>query len=217
MARYAVGDYLMEMVSKTGGVHLVSTRIRQLRDCLGQFATGVTVVAVQRDDLVHGATVSSFTSVSLVPSLVMVCLDRGSRICAQLTGATFSVNVLATHQRELALHFAGRRSEPETTISWERSDQAPRIKGCVAHLTCTPWATYDGGDHILYVGEVQDFEFHGGEPLVFHRGTFRELHQASEETAWIGSLDCPTEGVWPPRVGEFLCPTRSTRPQPAGS
>lgn len=187
----------------------MSTRIRQLRDCLGQFATGVTVVAVQHDDAVHGATVSSFTSVSLVPSLVMVCLNRGSRICTQLAGATFSVNVLATHQRELALHFAGQRSKPETTINWEQSDQAPRIAGCVAHLACSPWATYDGGDHVLYVGEVQRFEFHGGEPLVFHRGAFRELHLASDETAWVGSLDCPTEGIWAPSAGKFLHPVRS--------
>jgi flavin reductase (DIM6/NTAB) family NADH-FMN oxidoreductase RutF len=182
---------------------------RRLRDCLGQFATGVTVVTVRHGDLVHGATVSSFTSVSLDPPLVMACLDRESRMCARLAGAAFGVSILAADQRALALHFAGQRSKPETTISWEQSDHTPRIAGCVAHLACSPWASYDGGDHIMYVGEVRHFEFHGGEPLVFHRGVFGELLGAPDEIAWIGSLDCPTEGIWAPRSSEFVRPARS--------
>lgn len=187
----------------------MSTRARRLRDCFGHFATGVTVVTAQRGDFVHGATVGSFTSVSLDPPLVMVSLDRGSRICERLAGAAFGINVLATHQRELALHFAGRHSAPTATVTWERSDQAPRLAGCVAYLSCSPWACYDGGDHVMYVGEVQHFGFSGGEPLVFHRGTFHELHRVSDEAAWIGSLDCPTDGVWAPRESEVL---RSPRP-----
>ncbi|MGH3873072.1 MAG: flavin reductase family protein [Pseudonocardiaceae bacterium] len=168
---------------------------RRLRDCLGKFSTGVTVVTVQNGDLVHGATVSSFTSVSLDPPLVMVCLNRRSRMCARLAGSAFGVNVLAADQRELALHFAGR-SKLERMVSWEQSDQSPMISGCVAHLACSPWASYDGGDHILHLGEVRYFEFRNGEPLVFYGGAFRELGGVSDEIAWIGSFDCPTEGIW---------------------
>lgn len=187
----------------------MSTRARRLRDCVGHFATGVTVVTVQRGDLMHGATVSSFTSVSLDPPLVMVSLDRGSRICERLAGAAFGINVLATHQRELALHFAGQHRAPTATVAWERSDQAPRLAGCVAYLSCSPWASYDGGDHVLYVGEVQHFEFCGGEPLIFHRGAFHELRRTPGETVWTGSLDCLTDGVWALRASEILRSARS--------
>ncbi|MGH3908086.1 MAG: flavin reductase family protein [Pseudonocardiaceae bacterium] len=184
------------------------TAARRLRDCLGHFATGVTVVTVQHGDVVHGATVSAFTSVSLDPPLVMVSLNRRSRMCERLAGAAFGVNILATHQRELALHFAGRHSVPGATVNWEKSDQAPRLAGCVAYLDCSPWASHNGGDHVMYVGEVRHLDFGGGEPLVFHRGAFRELGRTPDETAWIGSFDCPTDGLWALRASEVLLSAR---------
>lgn len=185
------------------------TDARRFRDCLGRFATGVTVVTVQHGDMVHGTTVSSFTSVSLDPPLVLVCLDRRSRMCGRLAGAEFGVNVLADHQRDLALHFAGQRTGTVPAITWERSDRVPRIAGCVAHLACSPWTSYEGGDHVLYGGEVRHVEIEDGKPLLFHRGAFAELDAAPDNTAWIGSLDCPTEGIWAPRLGEFVRPARS--------
>lgn len=158
---------------------------RSLRDCLGQFASGVTVVTTQQGETggAHGATVSSFTSVSLRPPLIMVSLDRRSRLSALLAGRPFGVNVLAADQSDLALRFAGKGEPARADIEWQSGGRAPRLAGVVAHFTCAPWAAYDGGDHLLFVGEVMGFDAPGGEPLVFHGGAFRALHS----TAALGS------------------------------
>src|SRR3954465_7893460 len=82
---------------------------RELRQCLGHFTTGVTVITCAgADGAPHGATVNAFTAVSLEPPLVLVSLDRRSRLCALLEAAPFTVNVLEASQKDLALHFAGR-------------------------------------------------------------------------------------------------------------
>lgn len=168
---------------------------RALRNCLGQFASGVTVVTTARDDAVYGATVSAFTSVSLDPPLVLVSLDRRSRTCERLVGAPFGINVLGAHQRDLAWLFAGRGDLAEAPdLSWGDDLAAPRIEGAVAHFSCVPWASYDGGDHVLHVGEVVAFDAPGGEPLVFHSGVLGEFRRPSEGAAWTGSLDGPAHG-----------------------
>ncbi|MFK0291816.1 flavin reductase family protein [Streptomyces sp. NPDC090442] len=168
---------------------------RALRDCLGQFASGVTVVTTADGTAVHGATVSSFTSVSLTPPLILVSLDRRSRTCHRLAKApTFGVNVLAADQRDLALLFAGHPGGPAPEIHWTGEPHAPQLPGAVAHFTCRPWAGYDGGDHVLHIGEVIDFQAPGGPPLVFHSGSLGELHRTPGGTVWAGSLDGPAHG-----------------------
>lgn len=171
---------------------------RELRRCLGHFATGVTVVTCRgRDSAPHGATVNAFTAVSLEPPLVLVSLDRRSRICKYLDGAPFTVNVLTEPQDHVALHFAGKPMSraPE----WERPDPelAPRLAGSLATISCGPWCAYDGGDHVLYLGEVRDFTSTGGEPLVFYLGAFRHLGPAYEAVPWLGSADCPGVSWFP--------------------
>ncbi|MDQ8706899.1 flavin reductase family protein [Streptomyces sp. LHD-70] len=182
----------------------MSTAARSFRDCLGRFASGVTVVTVRSGEAVHGATVSSFTSVSLEPPLVMVSLDRRSRMCAALDGAGFGINILAAGQQDLALHFAGRPAQPAAPVLWEPSDGAPRLAGAAAYLDCTSWAAYDGGDHVLYVGAVRSFDSDDREPLVFHGGAFRALDRSPKESAWTGSLDGPADGAWAPGVTALL-------------
>ncbi|MFC9730554.1 flavin reductase family protein [Streptomyces roseolus] len=170
---------------------------RRFRDCLGRFATGVTVVTVAHDAGVHGATVGSFTSVSLDPPLVMVSLDRRSRMGDLLTGApSFGVNILAAHQEDLALHFAGRPRPADAPVPWEHDAAGPRLAGAAAHLDCVPWAAYDGGDHVLHVGRVRGFSTRDAEPLVFHGGAFRLLDTAPGHHVWAGTLDGPADGAW---------------------
>jgi flavin reductase (DIM6/NTAB) family NADH-FMN oxidoreductase RutF len=108
-----------------------------------------------------------------------------------LAGAAFGVNVLAGDQRDLALHFAGRERMPPERVPWLDDADRLRLGGCTAYLFCTPWAAYDGGDHVLYVGQVHHFDIYGGEPLVFHRSMFRELVRTPVPPTWIGSLDGP--------------------------
>ncbi|WP_116045930.1 flavin reductase family protein [Amycolatopsis palatopharyngis] len=170
----------------------MSVDARELRRCLGHFATGVTVITCAGDGMPHGATVNAFSAVSLDPPLVLVSLDRKSKACKYLDGAPFTVNVLTEPQDEVALHFAGKpmNGEPE----WQRPDSrlAPQLAGSLATISCTPWRSYDGGDHVLYLGEVQRFEVAGGDPLVFFLGGFRHLGPVYEPVPWFESADCPS-------------------------
>ncbi|GKQ35328.1 flavin reductase family protein [Streptomyces sp. A012304] len=145
---------------------------RPLRDCLGRFGTGVSTVTYAEDTGARGITISSFTSVSLDPSLVLISVGRRARACAGLRDAPFVVNVLSADQAPLALHFAGR-PQSGLPVPWVDQDGVPRLDGTVAWLRCRPWRAYDGGDHVLFLGEVQDFAFTSGDPLLFQDGSFR--------------------------------------------
>ncbi|NKQ52283.1 flavin reductase family protein [Amycolatopsis sp. K13G38] len=168
---------------------------KELRRCLGHFATGVTVITCRGEDgAPHGATVNAFTAVSLEPPLVLVSLDRRSRLCALAGSRPFTVNVLEAGQKELALHFAGR---PNQEVRWARGNEwgVPRLAGTLAHISCTPWRSYDGGDHVLFLGEVQQFRVHPGRPLLFHEGQFHQLGEEHRPLLWDRSADGPDGGV----------------------
>ncbi len=172
-----------------------------LRLCVGHFATGVTVVSCATSDPpgAHGTTVSSFTSVSLDPPLVLVSLDRRTRAAGMLSATAFTINVLGADQLDLALRFSGRPA-PEPT--WEQAEHGPRLAGCPAYVCCRPWATYDGGDHLLFLGLVVEVVMRAGadreQPLVFYRGGFRLLGAPHEslllapghagDAGWFGDL-----------------------------
>lgn len=166
---------------------------RELRRCLGHFATGVTVVTCEGGGAPHGATVNAFSAVSLDPPLVMVSVDRKTKACGYLDGTPFTVNVLAESQDETALHFAGKPMADEP--QWQRPDPrlAPQLAGSLATVSCVPWRSYDGGDHVLYLGEVVDFAFTGDDPLVFYLGGFRHLGPVYTAVPWLESSDCPEQ------------------------
>ncbi|MFH8753840.1 flavin reductase family protein [Streptomyces rimosus] len=149
---------------------------QQLRTCLGYFATGVTVVSCTAADAYHGATVNAFTAVSLAPPLVLVSLSRTSKAARLLAGRSFTVNVLAEEQRELALRFAGSPEACGPSPSWlpTSSGLAPALSGSLATFSCSPWATYDGGDHVLFLGRVEHLAHRPeARPLLFYRSSFR--------------------------------------------
>jgi flavin reductase (DIM6/NTAB) family NADH-FMN oxidoreductase RutF len=178
---------------------------RELRNCLGHFATGVTVVTCYTDDgLQHGATVNAFTAVSLDPPLVLVSVNRTSRMSAFLEGRPFVVNVLHLAQRDLALHFAGGPCVDDVPWEGDLSRGAPRLRGCLASISCTPWRSYDGGDHVLFVGEVQEFHRTTGAPLLFHTGQFHGLHREPEPAPWEGSGDAPGAVAWIAEAASLL-------------
>lgn len=143
-----------------------------LRSCLGRFATGVAVVTFDAPDGRHGITVSSFTSVSLVPPLVLVSVAKTARSHDLLRERPFTVNVLGAEQEALARRFAGGAGfEP----AWIEGGHAPRLAGVLAHLECTPWRAYDGGDHTLFLGQVVGFDFRDGDALAFLTSRFTIL------------------------------------------
>lgn len=149
-----------------------------LRRAMGSFATGVAIVTCEVDGDVHGATISSFTSVSLEPPLVLASLAKGSKACAYLRGRPFTVNILTAQQRDHALHFAGRPQD-RLRAAFENADIAPSLKDCMAYVFCRPWRVYEAGDHDLILGEVvrveSSAELHVSEPLLFYRGGFWRL------------------------------------------
>jgi flavin reductase (DIM6/NTAB) family NADH-FMN oxidoreductase RutF len=167
---------------------------RQLRNCLGHFATGVTVVTCAQDGIPHGATVNAFAAVSLDPPLVLVSLDHRSKACRLLEGNPFTVNVLRDRQEGLALHFAGHPSDAQVRWAPRNGVLAPRLRDVLAYLACTPWRSYDGGDHTLYIGKVEEYAYFGGNPLLFYRGRFAHVRPDADRQPWIGSLDSPEVG-----------------------
>lgn len=148
----------------------VMTDVRELRNCFGRFATGVTVVTCEHEKGKHGFTVNSFTSVSLQPPLVLVSVDRRTKALPYLQNNAFTINILRASQQDTAMHFAGR---PLDVPPFEWDDT--RIKGSLAYIECEPWAEYDGGDHVLFVGKVKRFEYEEGAPLGYFGGKFATI------------------------------------------
>ncbi|WP_067177702.1 flavin reductase family protein [Microtetraspora niveoalba] len=152
--------------------------MRSLRDALGQFATGVAVVTTATwDGERAGVTVNSFTSVSLDPPLVLWCLSlRAPSEPVFRRAGRFAVNVLAADQDGLSRRFAtpgpDKFAGVETCLS---ACGLPVLAGTVAFFLCRTLTAHDGGDHRIFVGEVERFERRGGEPLVFHSGRYRAL------------------------------------------
>ena len=149
---------------------------QEFRSVMGRFPTGVTVVAAVRETgTPFGLTVNSFTSVSLDPPLVLVCVNRGAASHDGLLAApSFCVSVLAEEQVALASRFASDPSETRfDDVAWEPCPQgAPRVLGAVAWLECTRHEAYTVGDHTIMVGRVASLGEGEGASLVFHRGTF---------------------------------------------
>src|SRR3954467_1189654 len=133
---------------------------RELRNAFGQFATGVTVVTCTSEGgRPHGATVNAFTAVSLEPALAQVTLGRTSKACQYLDGRPFAINVLADDQLDVAWHFAGRPIQwPGRAPGWVDGPLAPLLEGAATTISCRPWRTYDGGDHLIVIGEVAAVE-----------------------------------------------------------
>lgn len=145
--------------------------LRDFRNCLGSFATGVTVVTCNTEKGKHGLTANSFTSVSLDPPLILVSVDRKTKACEYLKDNTFAVNILHASQEDLAMHFAGRPKEG-LQLKWKEGEVAPYLADALAIIECVPWRAYDGGDHVLYLGEVKRYQYDLGEALGFYTGRF---------------------------------------------
>lgn len=148
------------------------------RGALGSFATGVTVVTCALDDGRRaGLTVNSFASVSLEPPLVSWCLSRRALSFELFAAAPwFAVNVLAADQVPLVQHFATRTLDKFDVIPFSAGlGGAPLLDGTAARFECRLSAAHEGGDHVIFLGEVERWERFEREPLVFVRGRYGKL------------------------------------------
>ena len=177
---------------------------KAFRNALGQFATGVTIVTARgASGECVGATVSSFNSVSLDPPMVLWSLDKRAYSRAAFESSThFAVHVLTLEQRELAERFARRGVDKFATLPCLPGlGQAPLLPDCAACFECVTRHQYDGGDHVIFVGEVERFEHLAGSPLLFHGGAFAQTRKLAPEAPPAVMVD-ETTG----RFGsDFIC------------
>jgi len=151
---------------------------RELRRVMGCFCTGVTVITT-RDDAGNpfGLTANAVTSVSLVPPLLLVCVDRKAESHAHFfTSKVFVVNVLAEEQEHLSRRFAVSGGDKFTDVPCHPGRLgAPVLDGTLAHLECRIVETHEGGDHVIHLGEVDHAEARDGRPLLFFQGKYQRL------------------------------------------
>jgi len=153
---------------------------RQFRDALGSFATGITVVtALGPQGQPLGLTVNSFNAVSLEPPLVLWSLARKSHSCEAFRQAShYAVNILALDQEEISQHFAMTPPEERFKgVAWHAGRSGvPILEGCCAWFEVRNDVQHVGGDHLIFVGQVQEFARDAERlPLIFHAGRYREL------------------------------------------
>ena len=153
---------------------------RTLRDALGSFATGVTVVTgFDEGGRPLGLTANSFTSVSLDPPLLLVCIHKRARCSGALVAAEhFAVNVLQTQQQPASITFSTRVEDRFGCTPWALGEHGvPVLRDSLSVFECARHAIHDGGDHFILVGEVKKATFEAGlDPLLYFRGKYRRLH-----------------------------------------
>jgi flavin reductase (DIM6/NTAB) family NADH-FMN oxidoreductase RutF len=150
----------------------------EFRQALGHFAASVTVVTLVRDDEVPaGITVTAFSSLSLEPPLVLVCIDKRARLHDQFQlQRSFAVNILAADQEAVSRRFAHSDPDQFKEIGYSLGPMgAPLIQGAICSIECRVVDLLPGGDHTIIVGEVESSRINEGKPLLYFRGGYCEL------------------------------------------
>ncbi len=146
-----------------------------MRQALGKFPTGVTVVTTTAPGGEPvGFTANSFTSVSLKPPLVLICLAKIASLCEVFAAAdSYAINILAADQEDLSNRFASRGGDRFNLVDWHAEiTGSPILEGTAAWLDCTLKEVIDGGDHLLLLGEVQSSAFTDAMPLGYYAGSY---------------------------------------------
>jgi flavin reductase (DIM6/NTAB) family NADH-FMN oxidoreductase RutF len=154
----------------------------EFRLALGQFATGVTVVTAKRaPGRVHGMTANSFTSVSLDPLLILICVNQNAQLLPLLKlQKRFGVNILKDNQRAISEYFACTEESDETEsrlgirYRWTETG-IPLLEEALVHLACNVVASHDAGDHTIFIAEVESVEVYDGDPLLYLRGNYSRV------------------------------------------
>lgn len=155
----------------------------RFRATMARFATGVSVMTSCGDGLPHGMTANAVASVSLDPMLVLVCVERDTVMVDMIEkSGVFALSFLPADRKDLSEHFA----DPGRPVGDEQFELvgtrtsitgAPILEGAVGWVDCEVWATYDGGDHVIVVGEVRDLGSDSDEhALVYFRSAYGSVH-----------------------------------------
>ena len=165
----------------------------RFREVLGRFATGVGVMTTVVEGRHHGMTANAFSSVSLDPPLVLVCVERGTQMATSvLAGEVFALSFLSAHQEALSQRFADPArargdAQFEALPTHGATTGAAILVDATGWVDCRLWASYDGGDHLIVVGEVVDLGVgEVGDPLIYHRSRYARLATGTEDGAAAG-------------------------------
>ncbi len=157
------------------------------RKTIGLFATGVTVLIIEHQGEVRCMTANAVSSLSLEPVQLLVCPSKQSAFAEFVKeGASFSVNVLGVHQEDVSNHFAGAKTKLAQLPYGNyfiKPSSAPRLTDCIAAFSCTVSKQYDGADHWIVIGEVNEL-YHNNtsiEPLLFFGGKYHYPAKIEEE------------------------------------
>jgi flavin reductase (DIM6/NTAB) family NADH-FMN oxidoreductase RutF len=169
----------------------------EFRKALGLFPTGVVIVtAITQLGERLGITVSSFNSVSLDPPLVLFSIARSASSFSQIAGAaSYAINMLGENQDALSTRFAKPFSDKWAGfMPMAGTTGSPLLPGVIVAFECVPYANYDGGDHLIFVGRVVNIhraDTAGNRPLVFCRGAYHKLDETPdallhhEDSLWL--------------------------------
>ena len=175
-------DFLERRVPRMLPDYKQGSDARTLRDALGCFATGVTVVTTMTaEGEPVGLTANSFTSVSLDPPLLLVCIAKSSSSLKTLESAErFAVNVLHIGQQPVSNLFAKPGQDRFAETPWQQGQHgSPLLTGALANFECARFDMHDGGDHIILVGKVERAKYEPRrDPLLYFKGKYRRLHFA---------------------------------------
>ncbi len=130
-----------------------------------------------RDGTPHGLTVSSFTSVSIHPPMILICIDLDCPFLSHFRLSThFAVNVLTESQRELSVTFAAKPEARFEGVAWTTGDSgAPLIADCLATFECRAASIWEAGDHAIFIGQVERAQCRDARPLVYFNRGYRSL------------------------------------------
>ena len=184
------------LIAEAGRARPASTAdVSAFREAMGSFPTGVTVVtAASEEGTMYGMTVNSFSSVSLDPMLVLVCLNQASRGVGLIERAgVFVVNVLSAGQEDVSRWFANRH-RPVGSTMFDGVPFEPGVTGCpvlvdaTASFECRVRQSHRAGDHLIVLGEVVALTHRPQlEPLIFHAGTYKSLEPQSWPAGGVGA------------------------------
>lgn len=148
------------------------------RTACGKFATGITVVTVTGEDgQPYGMTANSFTSVSLDPPLVLICIDRKAAVLPRLESAKYiGINVLAEDQKPVSAQFARRGVNRFDSAGWFTGHTGvPLLEGVLAQFECAVSEVFEGGDHRIFLAEVLYIKYFEGRPLLYFSSGYQTL------------------------------------------
>ncbi len=154
---------------------MTDAQMRKMRKAFGAFATGVTVVTTrQADGTPRGFTANSFSSVSLDPAMLLICIGKTAHSCDAFAGAAhFTVNILSEAQKEVSGLFASRQPDKFIQTDWYAGHaNMPLLTGSLATFVCKRHKVVDAGDHIVLIGKVEAFDQNDGAPLGYYRGSY---------------------------------------------